>query len=312
MKRDVRSICDLSAAEIQEVLALAMDLKAKVQRREPHPLLAGRTLAMIFEKPSLRTRVTFETGMVQLGGHAIYLQPSDIGLGKRESVQDIAICLSRWVNLIMARTFAQQTVDDLARFAAVPVINGLSDLEHPCQVLADCLTLRERWGDLRGKRLAWVGDGNNVCHSLTLIAARLGMHLTIGTPEGHEPKGKILEAAHRDALETGSEIRAVHEPAAAVRDADAVFTDTWASMGQESEAEARSRVFWPFQVNSALLAKAKPGALVLHCLPAHRGEEITDDVIDGPQSAVFDEAENRLHAQKALMVCLAKWSGMLS
>ncbi|NUP89432.1 MAG: ornithine carbamoyltransferase [Candidatus Sumerlaeia bacterium] len=310
MKRDIRSIQDLSAAEIREVFALAIDLKAKVKRREPHPLLAGRVLAMIFEKPSLRTRVTFETGMVQLGGHAIYLQPSDIGLGKRESVYDVATCLSRWVDLVMARTFAQKTVDDLAAFGTVPVINGLSDLEHPCQVLADCLTLRERWGELAGRRIAWVGDGNNVCHSLILLCARLGVHLTVGSPEGYEPKGVILEATQRDAVETGSQIRIVRDPVEAVKGADAVFTDTWASMGQENEAEARKAIFEPYQLNRTLLAKANPGALVLHCLPAHRGEEITDEVIDGPQSVVYDEAENRLHAQKALMVCLVRWSGM--
>lgn len=309
MKRDLRSIRDLAPAEIEEIFALALDLKAKTKRREPHPLLAGRTLAMVFEKPSLRTRVTFETGMVQLGGHAIHLAPTDIGLGTRESVYDVAVCLSRWVDLIMARTFAQRTVDDLALYAAVPVINGLSDLEHPCQVLADCLTLRERWGDLRGHRLAWVGDGNNVCHSLILLAAKIGMDLNVATPEGYEPKGEILEATQRDALASGSIIRVMHDPAEAVARAEAIFTDTWTSMGQEHEAEVRAALFAPYQVNRALLAKAPPSAVVLHCLPAHRGEEITDEVIDGPQSVVFDEAENRLHVQKAVMVFLARQAG---
>ncbi|MBN1478011.1 ornithine carbamoyltransferase [Candidatus Sumerlaeota bacterium] len=308
MKRDLRSIQDLTAAEIEEVFALAIDLKAKTKRREEHHLLRGRVLAMVFEKPSLRTRVTFETGMVQLGGHAIYLQPSDIGLGKRESVYDAAMCMARWVDLIMARTFAQKTVDDLAAYADVPVINGLSDIEHPCQILADALTLRERWGSLRGRRIAWVGDGNNVCHSWILLAARLGMHMAIATPEGFEPQGEILERTQTDAVETGSEIRVLRDPREAVAGAEAVFTDTWASMGQESEAEGRRRIFTPYQVNRDLLARAKEGALVLHCLPAHRGEEITDEVMDGPQSVVFDEAENRLHAQKAVMVFLAQRS----
>jgi ornithine carbamoyltransferase len=308
MKRDLRTIQDLTAAEIEEIFALAIDLKAKTKRREEHHLLRGRTLAMIFEKPSLRTRVTFETGMVQLGGHAIYLQPSDIGLGKRESVYDAAMCMARWVDLIMARTFAQKTVDDLAAYADVPVINGLSDIEHPCQILADALTLRERWGSLRGKRIAWVGDGNNVCHSWILLAARLGMHMAIATPEGFEPLGEVLERTQSDAVENGSEIRVLRDPQEAVEGAEAVFTDTWASMGQESEAEDRRKLFAPYQVNRDLLARASEGALVLHCLPAHRGEEITDEVMDGPQSVVFDEAENRLHAQKAVMVFLAQRS----
>jgi len=306
MKRDLRTMRDLTAAEIEEIFALAVDLKAKTKRREPHALLAGRTLAMIFEKPSLRTRVTFETGMFQLGGHAVYLQPSDIGLGKRESIYDIATCLGRWVDLIMARTFAQRTVDDLAAFAPVPVINGLSDLEHPCQVLADCLTLRERWGSLKGRRMAWIGDGNNVCHSLILFAARMGMHLTIAAPEGYEPAGEVLEATQPDASQTGSEIKVIRSPEEAVRGAEALFTDTWTSMGQEDETDQRRQTFGAYQINRELLAQAEDGALVLHCLPAHRGEEITDDVIDGPQSVVFDEAENRLHAQKALMVFLTQ------
>ncbi len=306
MKRDLRRIHDLSAAEIEEIFALAIKLKAQTKRREEHHLLPGRVLAMVFEKPSLRTRVTFETGMVQLGGHAIYLQPSDIGLGKRESIGDAAICMARWVDIIMARTFAQSTVDDLAAHASVPVINGLSDIEHPCQVLADCLTLKERWETMKGRRLTWVGDGNNVCQSLALLAARLGMHLTVASPEGYAPRQEILDAAKPDMAATGSEIRVLTDPAEAVQGADAVFTDTWASMGQESEAADRAKIFAPYQLNAALLAKASPDALVLHCLPAHRGEEITDEVIDGPQSAVFDEAENRLHAQKALMVFLTR------
>jgi ornithine carbamoyltransferase len=308
MKRDLRTICDLSAAEVEEILAASIDLKAKTKSRTPHALLEGRTLAMIFEKPSLRTRVTFETGMKQLGGHAIYLAPADIGLGKRESVKDVAQCLSRWVDLIMARTFAQATVDGLAEHASIPVINGLSDDEHPCQVLADLMTVQEHRGTLKGQQVAWVGDGNNVCHSLLLLCGKLGMSVTVATPQSHQPQARFVERAHSDAEAQGAAIRLVSDAVEAVAGADCVFTDTWASMGQESEAEARRKLFAPYQVNAALLAKAKPDAIVLHCLPAHRGEEITDEVIDGPQSVVLDEAENRLHAQKGLMVSLVRWS----
>jgi ornithine carbamoyltransferase len=310
MKRDLRSIQDLTAPNVDEIFRISLDLKAKTKRREPHPLLEGRTLAMIFEKPSLRTRMTFETGMKQLGGHAVYLAPADIGLGKRESVKDVAQCLSRWVDLIMARTFAQATVDELAAEGTIPVINGLSDDEHPCQVLADLLTVKEHRGDLNGLQLAWIGDGNNVCHSLILLCAKMGSHITVASPEGHGPRVKFVDAARADAQTSGAQIKLIRDPSEAVAGADCVFTDTWASMGQESEAGTRAKVFAPYQVNADLLAKAKPDAVVLHCLPAHRGEEITDQVLDGPQSVTLDEAENRLHAQKGLMVFLARNSSV--
>lgn len=309
MKRDLRTICDLTADEVREILRISLELKAKTKAYESHDLLEGQTMAMIFEKPSLRTRVTFEVGMRHLGGHAIYLAPSDIGLGKRESVKDVAQCLSRWCDLIMARTFAQSTVDGLAEHAYIPVINGLSDEEHPCQVLADILTVHEHRGELKGLNLAWVGDGNNVCNSLMLLCAKLGINFSIATPEGYEPAEKFTKLSQADAATHGCEIRLLRKPEEAVDGADAVFTDTWASMGQESEAEARRQIFEPYQVNAALMAKAKSDAIFLHCLPAHRGEEVTDEVLDGKQSVTLDEAENRLHAQKGVMVFLGQAAG---
>jgi ornithine carbamoyltransferase len=259
---------------------------------------------MLFEKPSLRTRVTFETGMTQLGGHAIYLQPSDAQLGQRETVADAARNLERWVDGIMARTFRHETVVELARCASVPVINGLSDLEHPCQALADFLTIREKRGSVEGLKLAFVGDGNNVAHSLMLLGAKLGTHVVVACPEGYAPDAEITDDAEVCAAEAGGSITIVHDPYTGVKDADVIYTDVWASMGQEVEAEARAKLFAPFQVNAALLAAAAPDAVVMHCLPAHRGQEITDEVMDGPQSIVFDQAENRLHAQKAILAAL--------
>ncbi len=298
MKRDLLRIADLTAAEIETLFGIARRLKAELRARRAHPLLAGRTLAMIFEKPSLRTRVTFEVGMVQLGGAAIHLAPGDIKLGEREPARDIARNLERWVDLIMARTFLHQSVVDLAAGAGVPVINGLSDLHHPCQVLADCFTLLEHRGTLAGQRVAFVGDGNNMVHSWMDAAARLGIEFVVACPRGYEPDPVITK-------EAGAAVRVTHDPAEAARDAGVVYTDVWTSMGQEAEAAKRRRAFRPYQVNEALLRLAKPDALVMHCLPAHRGEEITDAVIDGPQSVVFDQAENRLHVQKAIMVWLA-------
>ncbi len=297
MKRDLVRIADLSGAEIETVLALAARLKRETRAREAHPLLAGRTLAMIFEKPSLRTRVTFEVGMVQLGGAAIHLAPGDIRLGERESAGDIAKNLERWVDVIMARTFAHKSVVDLAAGARVPVINGLSDLHHPCQVLSDCFTLLEHRGRLEGLRVVFVGDGNNMVHSWMDAAARLGFDFVLACPPGYEADPAIT-------AEAGAHVSVTHDAAAAVRGADVVYTDVWTSMGQEAEAEARRRAFRPYQVNERLVAGAKPDALVMHCLPAHRGEEITDAVIDAPRSVVFDQAENRLHVQKAIMVWL--------
>jgi ornithine carbamoyltransferase len=295
MKRDLLRIADLSGDEIHEVLALARRLKAELAARTPHPLLLGRTLAMIFEKPSLRTRVTFEVGMVQLGGAAIHLAPGDIRLGERESAGDIARNLERWVDLIMARTFLHQSVADLAAGARVPVINGLSDLHHPCQVLSDCFTLLEHRGRLEGLRVAFIGDGNNMVHSWMDAAARLGFDFVLACPPGYEPDPDITAQA-------GARVRVTHDAAEAARDADVVYTDVWTSMGQEAEAKSRRRAFRPYQVNAKLVSAARPDVLVMHCLPAHRGEEITDDVLDGPRSVVFDQAENRLHVQKAIMV----------
>lgn len=297
MKRNLLRITDLSRTEIETILDLAKKLKADLQLGNPHPLLQGRTLAMIFEKPSLRTRVTFEVGMVQLGGAAVNLTQGDIRFGERESAGDIAKNLERWVDLIMARVFSHQSVIDLAASARVPVINGLSDLHHPCQVLADVFTLQEHRGRLDGLRVAFIGDGNNMVHSWMDAAVRLGFDLVVACPPGYEPDPVIT-------AEAGARVRIVTDPAEAARDADMLYTDVWTSMGQEREAEVRRRVFRRYQINAELLAKAKPNALVMHCLPAHRGEEITDDVIDGPQSVVFDEAENRLHVQKAIMVWL--------
>ena len=303
--KDLLSIRDFSAKEVMAVFRMAEMLKSRsLSEQVANPLLSGKTLAMIFEKPSLRTRVTFEVGMTQLGGHAVNLQPSEIKLGERESVPDAARNLERWVHGIMARTFSHKTVAELAKYAGIPVINGLSDLEHPCQALADFFTVYEKKGELRGIKLAYIGDGCNTCNSLLLLAAKLGAHMTVGCPEGYEPDIAILTSAQREAKETGSTISMANDPYEAVAGADVVYTDIWTSMGLEDEREQRLEVFQPYQVNSQLLRAAKPDAMVLHCLPAHRGEEITDDVLDGPQSAVFDEAENRLHVQKAILALL--------
>jgi ornithine carbamoyltransferase len=265
--------------------------------------LAGKTLFMYFEKPSLRTRVTFEAGMTQLGGHAIYYTAADGKIGVRESVEDVARNLERWVDGAMCRTFSHELVRDLARLSRIPVINGLTDHLHPCQALADYLTLLEVKGDLPGRHLAYVGDGNNVAHSLMEGGARLGVHVTVVHPEGFAPDAGLVEACRVAARETGARIT-VTTDREAVRGADAVYTDVWTSMGQETEAEARKRAFAPYQVNAALMAKAGPDAVFMHCLPAHRGDEVTDEVADAPQSVIFQEAENRLHAQKAVMLLL--------
>ncbi len=300
MKRDFLDLASLSREELTGLLALGSRLKAQTKIGLDHPYLRGRTLAMIFQKPSLRTRITFETGMAQLGGHAIYLAPQDIGIGERESVKDVARNISRWVDLIMIRTFAHETCVELAREAAVPVINGLTDLLHPCQLLADLMTMQERYGsDLRKLRVAFVGDGFNLAQSWIEAAGLTGFELRIACPAGYEPQKSFVERMRREELGVITD-----DPAAAVKDADVVYTDTWTSMGHEKEAAKRKRDFKAFQVNKALLKHASRDAIVMHCLPAHRGEEITDDVIDGAQSAVLDQAENRLHAQKAVMVWL--------
>ncbi|HEX6607906.1 MAG TPA: ornithine carbamoyltransferase, partial [Chloroflexia bacterium] len=280
--RSITSMNDLTTEEIWRILELARDLKLKVKTGQPHPVLAGKSLAMIFEKPSARTRVSFEVGMTHLGGHALYLGPNDIGLGKRESVADVARVLGRMVDGIMARTFEQAKVDDLAKYAGVPVINGLSDEEHPCQILADLLTIWEKRNRLEGLHIVWIGDGNNVTHSLMIGAAKMGVNMTVITPENFDVQPKYRDLAEAAARATGARLEFGRDPAA-VAGADVIFTDTWASWGQEAEAEARRPIFRPYQVNTALLERAGPQALVMHCLPAHRGEEITDEVIDGPR-----------------------------
>ena len=300
-KRDLLDLASLSAEELERLLGLAERLKHELRAGLEHPYLRGRTLAMIFQKPSLRTRLTFETGMAQLGGHAIYLAPQDIGIGERESVKDVARNLSRWVDLIMIRTFAHEICVELANEASVPVINGLTDLLHPCQLLADLLTLRERFGDLSKICVAYVGDGFNLAHSWIEAAALAGFELRLGCPVGYEPRHEFVERMRR-----GKFGILTHDPAEAVRGADVIYTDTWTSMGQEKEGARRRRDFKAFQVNRDLLAQARRTAVVMHCLPAHRGEEITDEVLDGPRSLVLDQAENRLHAQKAVMVWLLR------
>jgi len=305
--RDLISIHDLSRDEVLEILDVAADIKARP--REHRAALERKTLAMVFEKPSLRTRVSFETGMTQLGGHAIAIQGSEVGLGKREAIGDVARTLEGMVDGIMARTFSHQILIDLAAAASIPVINGLSDHLHPCQALADYLTLREQKGKLEGLTLGWLGDGNNVLHSLMYAGAKLGVNVQAATPEGYEPDPGVVARAQADARATGTRITVGRDPAQALKGADVVYTDTWASMGQEAEHAARVQVFRPYQVNAAAMEKANPGALFMHCLPAHRNEEVTDDVMDSPASVVFPQAHNRLYAQKAVMVLLMGSAG---
>lgn len=295
---------DVSAGELTALLDLAADIKAHPTRFASS--LDGKALALIFEKPSLRTRVSFDVGIHQLGGFSISLQPSEIQLGKRESVYDVARNLERMVQGIMIRSFSQKLVEDLARAASIPVINGLTDFSHPCQALADAFTIREVKGGLEGLRLCFVGDGNNVAHSLMFTAARTGMHMTIACPRGYEPNATALRLAQGDRISAQVRIEISHDPVDAVRNADVVYTDVWASMGQEVEAEKRKQDFVGFQVNEALMEHAAPHAIFMHCLPAHRGEEVTNEVIDGPQSVVFQQAENRLHVQKALLLELMR------
>jgi ornithine carbamoyltransferase len=299
MKRDFIDLSSLSIGEVRGLLQLAARLKNELKNGMEHPYLRGRTLAMIFQKPSLRTRLTFETGMAQLGGHAIYLAPHDIGIGERESVKDVARNLSRWVDLIMVRTFSHATCVELAREASVPVINGLTDLLHPCQLMGDLQTLSERCPDLRKIKVAFVGDGFNLAQSWIEAATLIHFELRMACPAGYEPDPSFIAR-----LQGEPHCFLTNDPVEAVRGADVVYTDTWTSMGQESEAARRQRDFQNFQVNSTLLQSAPPNAIVMHCLPAHRGEEITDEVLDGPQSAVLEQAENRLHAQKAIMLWL--------
>ena len=300
----------LSAADLTHDQAVVLLDRAQSLKDEwhsgghPHMLLQGKTLALVFEKPSLRTRVAFEAGMAQLGGHGSYLSANDIDMGGRESVPDVARNLSRWVQAIAARVFRHTTLETLARHAGVPVINALSDREHPCQALADLLTLRERFGRLQGLRLTYLGDGNNVCHSLMLLGGLLGVNVGVGCPPDYRPDPEITALAERLAAEHDATITISSSPEEVAEGADALYTDVWASMGQEHEAARRRPVFQPYQLTGALLERAGARAVAMHCLPVHRGEEVTAEVIDGPQSVVFDQAENRLHVQKALILTL--------
>jgi ornithine carbamoyltransferase len=301
-KRDLLSLKDLSREEVDKIFSVARTLKREQKSGRAHPLLAGKTLALIFEKPSLRTRVSFETGMFQLGGNAVFLSPGEIQLGVRETAADSARNLSRWVDLIVMRTFSQQTLEDMATHATIPVINGLTDLFHPCQVLADCLTLLEHKGTLSGLKIAFLGDGNNMVHTWMQAAEKFSFAFSVACPKGYEPDTAVT----RTAKQNGARVNITHDVKAAARDADVIYTDVWTSMGQEREFEKRRRAFFPYQVNEAVVAVAKRNAVIMHCLPAHRGEEITDEVLDGPQSIVFDQAENRLHVQKAIMIWAVK------
>jgi len=304
MKKDLVSIGDLNSDELMGLLTDAITLKKERESGRMKAPLRGKVLAIIFEKPSLRTRVTFQTGIYELGGMGIYLAPSDIKIGQRETVPDVAKNLSRWVGGIMARTFAHSTVTGLALNATVPVINGLSDLEHPCQILADFQTVYEKKGRLEGIKLAYIGDGNNVSHSLLLASGLMGMDMRMAYPEGYEPNEDIVKKARSFASTSNGLILITNDPKEAVEKADVIYTDVWASMGQKDEAEIRREVFSPYQVNEELTRYADPDYIFLHCLPAVRGEEVSAGVIDGPHSVVFDEAENRLHVQKALMLKL--------
>ncbi len=296
------SLADLSPDEMRHILDLAVRLKTAWKAGAGQPLLKNKVLGMVFQKPSLRTRVSFDVAMLQLGGNGLYLSPNEIQLGKRESTADVARVLSRYVDAVMARVFAHSDIVELAKYATVPVINGLSDYSHPCQGMTDFLTILEHKGDFKGRKLTYLGDGNNVANSLLFGAALLGMNFSIATPRGFELHPAVWAIGERLAATSGSRITRSYDPLEAVSDADVIYTDTWTSMGQETEAEERRKVFPPFQVNEAKLSRAKDDAIVMHCLPAHRGEEITDAVADGPGSVLFDQAENRLHAQKAILV----------
>ena len=298
--RSLISVADLTPEELRGLFALTSRVKSEPERYRSR--LSGKSLALIFQKSSTRTRVSFEVGMLQLGGQGLFLSSRDLQLGRGETISDTAKVLSRYVDGIMARTYAHQTIVDLAKYATIPVINGLSDDLHPCQALADFFTLKEVFGDLMGRKLAYVGDGNNVAHSLMITAPMVGMDISVATPEGYEPDSVYLEKAKAGSVEAGTEIEITRDPAVAVAGASAVYTDVWASMGQEDEAEQRLKLFDGYRVDAAMMSHALPEAVFLHCLPCHRGEEVSAEVVDGPQSRIFDEAENRLHVQKALLL----------
>ena len=302
--RDFVRIGTWNSEELKTALDLADELKVLRKQREPHELLPGRTLGMIFQKPSTRTRVSFEVGIVELGGYGLYLSANDLQLGRGETIKDTGHVLERYLDAIMIRTFAQEDVEQLAEHADIPVINGLTDYAHPCQALADLMTIRERLGRLSGARLAYLGDGNNVCVSLMVGAARFGMRFVAATPKGYEPDANAVNAARRAAVQMGGTVELTRDPREAAHEADVLYTDVWTSMGQEKESERRRKDLAGFQIDDQLLSHASPDAIVLHCLPAHYGEEITEEVLYGSHSAVWDEAENRLHAQKALLALI--------
>ena len=302
--KDLLCIHDLSTEEVLLILDVAKKLKKMQKMGVPHEFCRGKTLAMMFSKASTRTRVSFETGFHQLGGHAIYLSDRDSQIGRGEPIRDTARVLSRMVDGIMIRTFSNDSVIELAEYASIPVINGLTDLLHPCQALTDLLTIEEQLGSLKGRKLVYVGDGNNMAHSLMYACAKVGMDMVCASPKGYQPDPMVLKQAREDAAKTGCTVSVEEDIAKAVKGADVLYTDVWTSMGQEAEREIRLKALHDYQINSELLKAANPGAIVLHCLPAHRGEEITEEVLEGPQSFVWDQAENRLHTQKAIMVLL--------
>lgn len=302
--RSLDSLFHLTKEEIDQILKTSELLKSQLLRGEEHPLLKGKTLAMVFEKPSTRTRVSFEVGMWQLGGYALYLSASDLQLGRGETIADTARVLSRYVDGIMARVFAHQTILDLVKYSTVPVVNGLSDFTHPCQGLADLFTIYEKKGRLSGLRLAYVGDGNNVAHSLLYGCSKVGMNITLACPKEFEPAREVVSKAKEEGKRNGCEVRVTRDPKEAVKGADIVYTDVWASMGKETEQEKRVKVLKPFQVNGKLVKEAAGDYIFMHCLPAHRGQEVTDEVADSKNSVIFDQAENRLHTQKALLALI--------
>jgi ornithine carbamoyltransferase len=302
--RHLVNLQDYDEWEIYDLINLALRLKEEQKKGIPHPILSNKALGMIFSKASTRTRVSFEVGIYQLGGYGLFLNSSDIQLGRGETIEDTARVLSRYLDGIMIRTYAQEDVEELAKYSAIPIINGLTDMFHPCQILADLMTIYESKGKLKGLKLAYVGDGNNVAHSLLIGCTKVGMNISIACPTGYEPHKNVIDWAIGNSKSSGSLVNITSQPKEAVWDADIVYTDVWTSMGQEKESNERLKAFAPYQVNQSLFSLAKPDAIFLHCLPAHRGEEVTSEVIDGPQSLIFEEAENRLHVQKAVMVSL--------
>ncbi len=306
MKKDLLAISDLTPKDIEKILKRSATLKKLLKQGKPHQTLKGRSLGMIFEKASTRTRVSFEVGMFQLGGQALFLSPNDLQIGRGEPIEDTARTLSRYLDGIMIRTFAQKTIEELARFASIPVINGLTDAHHPCQALADLLTIQEKKKKLKGLTLAYIGDGNNVANSLIQACVKAGMHFAIAAPRGYELDAAIMKQAKAGGKQTNAGVLVTNDPFQAVRNADVVYTDVWASMGQEAEHTKRMKAFKGYEVDTKLMKAARRGALVMHCLPAHRGEEIAAEVIDGPQSVIFDQAENRLHVQKAVLDMLLR------